>query len=407
MSRLCSVAFRPASDWAELLRQRALREPPAHDLQALLTSFRDHSDYYRTRIGTATAWTQVPPLGKTDIADIPIRSSTPVGATRTSGTTGFQVTIRNNAWEREFRRALLYRPHLFYELPRDVTQVVFVDGSACAAPESAPKRFEYGGLRYRTWFAGAAADPADVLRLLRALRPSLIRGIASGIVRFVELSAAELKSLGTRYVAPGGEFLQPEWRMLIQEAFGAMVLDRYGSTESGALAWECPRCRRYHANVDEVIIEAKPDGLLTTPLFVSSQPLLRYRLGDRIRFDADGGDCDIRLPTITLEEGRRDDWIVDCEGRKVSPLSFRFEQVPYLTAWRLHQRADGSLVCYYESPLPDETEPHLARQLTEVIPDRPVSFARGVWKLRSQGKFKRVSSELDEPGSSGGEAAPA
>jgi len=395
-----STANFPAEDWAEQLRARALRAPPAHDLNALLRSFGNHSEYYRNRIGAAAAWSQVPPLGKVDIADIPVHSPTPVGANRTSGTSGFQVTIRNNAWEREFRRALLYRPHLFYELPRDVTQVVFVDGAGCAAPDSKPKYFEYGGKSYRTWFAGAGADPGEVLHLLTTLRPQLIRGISSGIVRFIEAAGTLLTDLGTRYVAPGGEYLRPEWRAMMEDAFAVAVLDRYGSTESGALAWQCPRCRRYHANVDEIVIEADVGGLLTTPLFVSSQPLLRYRLGDDIRFDEFSADCEVRLPTITIEAARRDDWIIDGAGRKVSPLSFRFEQVPHLDAWRLHQQADGSLLLYYESARPAEVEPQLARELANAIPDRPFAIDAGVWKLQRPGKFKRVSSEFASTGTS-------
>ncbi|MFQ5634438.1 MAG: hypothetical protein ACE5G3_03795 [Gammaproteobacteria bacterium] len=389
-----SAVFLPADVWAEQLRVRALREPPAHDLPALLRFFGEHSSYYRDRIGDAGAWSQVPPLGKADVAGIPVRSPTPVRAARTSGTSGFQVTIRNNAREREFRRALLYRPHLFYDLPRAVRQVVFVDGLWCATPGSAPKYFEYGDRSYRTWFAGAGADPAEVLHLLTTLRPQLIRGISSGIVRFIESAGVALGHLGTRYVAPGGEYLRPRWREMMEDAFAAAVLDRYGSTESGALAWQCPHCRRYHANVDEIVIEPDVDGLLTTPLFLSSQPLLRYRLGDCIRFDEAEPDCAVRLPTVTIEEARRDDWIIDGAGRKVSPLSFRFERVPHLDAWRLHQQADGSLLMYYESARPDEVEPCLARELADTIPDRPCSIVPGIWRLQRQGKFKRVSSEL-------------
>lgn len=404
-----STAFHPPAEWADRLRARALDEPPAHDLGALLELFARHSDYYRQRIGDrigdAAHWSAVPPLEKADVAQVPVVSPTDVRAARTSGTTGFQVSIENNAWEREFRRALLYRPHLFYELPADVNQVVFVDGADCATPESEPKYFDYGGVCYRTWFVGAAADPGDALRLLTALRPQLVRGISSGIVRFIESSGATLRRLGIRYVAPGGEYLQPEWRATMQDAFGAEVLDRYGSTESGALAWQCPRCRRYHANVDEIVIEADADGLLTTPLFVSSQPLLRYRLGDHAHFDAHASDCEIRLPTLTIKAARRDDWIVDGAGNKVSPLSFQFEQVPNLDAWRLHQRADGSLVLYYDSTRPGEVELLLARQLAESVAGRPFELRQGIWNLVDGGKFKRVSSDLAVDRSAGDSSA--
>lgn len=387
-----STTFSPAGEWADELRRRALDGPPEHDLSQILGWFRDHSDYYRDRIGDATSWSDVPPLEKVDIANVPVVSSSPVKPTRTSGTSGFQVTIRNNAWEREYRRALLYRPQLFYELPAEITQVVFVDGNACARPDDAPKYFEYGDSTYRTWFVGVASDPGPIADLLAALKPQLIRGISSGIVRFVEASGATFTDLGVRYVAPGGEYLRPEWRNLIEDAFSTEVLDRYGSTESGAIAWQCPMCRRYHANVDEIVIESDDEGLIVTPLFVTSQPLLRYRLGDQVRFDDGLPDCDVRLPTVTIEEARRDDWIIDADGRKVSPLGFRFERVPGLEAWRLHQRADGSLILYYKASS-ERVEPLLARELEAALPGLRHSIEPGVWNLRQPGKFKRVSSE--------------
>jgi hypothetical protein len=392
-----STAFHPPAEWADRLRDRALREPAEHDRGALLELFARHSDYYcqriGQRIGDASAWVNVPPLEKADVADVPVVSPTAVRAARTSGTTGFQVSIENNAWEREFRRALLYRPHLFYDLPADVNQVVFVDGADCAKPGDEPKVFDYGGVHYRTWFIGAGAAAGDALRLLTALKPQLVRGIASGIVRFVEACGQQLGGLGVRYVAPGGEFLRPRWRATIEDAFAAVVLDRYGSTESGALAWQCPRCRRYHANVDEILIEPDADGVLTTPLFVSSQPLLRYRLGDYVHFDEQGPDCEIRLPTLTIASARRDDWIIDGAGNRVSPLAFQFEQIPHLDGWRLHQHADGSLLLYFDSPRPDDVIPALARQLAAAVPDRTYQLRAGVWSAHREGKFKRVSSD--------------
>lgn len=393
LERTGSTAFFPAAEWAARLRSRALQEPRECDMEALLRLFGQHSEYYRRRIGAETDWQRVPPLGKAEIAEIPVCSPLPVGANRTSGTSGFQVTIKNNAWEREFRRALLYRPQLFYELPRDVTQLVFVDGTECATPDSKPKYFEYAARRYSTWFAGAGSDPGEVLKLLKRLRPQLVRGISSGIVRFIELAGTRFSGLGVRYVAPGGEYLRPEWRALMADAFAADVLDRYGATESGALAWQCPRCRRYHANVDEIVIEPEADGILTTPLFVFSQPLLRYRLGDRARLREADGSCAVRLPVLTIEAARRDDWIIDGAGRKVSPLSFRFERVAHLDAWCLHQQASGTLRLYYESTRPAEVEPQLARELSRSISGRPYTIEAGVWKLRRPGKFKRVSSD--------------
>ncbi|MGI9329662.1 MAG: hypothetical protein ACR2QB_03015 [Gammaproteobacteria bacterium] len=381
------------ADWGPTLKQRALVDPEKPDRAALLDAFCAHSDFYARRIGEAD-WSGVPPLEKAEVGDIPVDAASDVQASRTSGTTGYQVTVRNSKSEREFRRALLYRPQLFYTLPDQVIQVVFVDGDWCASSADPPKWFEYGGRVYQTWFCGVAADPGAIWQLLITLRPQLIRGIASGIVRFIESLSAPLKDIGVQIVGPGGEYLLPEWRALMADAFRARVLDRYGSTETGALAWQCPHCDRYHANVDEILLEAESDGLLATPLFLSSQPLLRYRLGDVVKWDTESADCVVRLPTFSITRARRDDWITDGQGRRLSPLGFQFEELPGLKAWRLHQQADGSLQLFFEAEADDSLREALVETLAAAVPGQSVELIEGVWKLERGGKFKRVSSDL-------------
>ena len=395
MSVIYSVIRTPESHWADQLRAHALELPARPNDADLLACFREHSDWYRERIGTAKSVAHVRPLEKTDIAAIPIADRGDLKDARTSGTSGFQVTIRNDKREREFRRALLYRPQLFYDLPDTVRQVVFVDGPWCATPTDPPKQFDYGGRHYDTWFAGAAGDPREILRLLTRIQPNLIRGIASAIVRFIEQAPGSLEQIRPRYVGPGGEYLRDAWRETIATAFDTTVLDRYGSTETGALAWQCPYCNHYHANTDEILIEDEPDGLIATPLFISSQPLLRYRLGDHAEIKPEPPDCAIQLPTLRIHEARRDDWIIDAAGNRISPLSFQFEQLPGLVAWRLHQAADGSLTMYFDSSVPDRTATALGVALHDAVPGRTVRVVEGVWQFTRPGKFKRVSSDLE------------
>jgi phenylacetate-coenzyme A ligase PaaK-like adenylate-forming protein len=384
----------PESEWATALRDAALVETEPVDRSELLGIYRDHSAFYRQRLDGIAAWSDIPLLEKDDVAKVPVFDDGTIKEARTSGTMGQQVSIWNTSREREFRRALLYRPQLFYPLPEQVRQLVFVDGDWCMAAGDQPKRFTYGGIEYRTWFAGAAGAIEQIHALLVELRPQLIRGISSAIVRQLMESERTYRQLGVAIVAPGGEYLLPEWRSLIEEGFGAPVYDRYGSQETGAIAWQCPDCGEYHANVDEILLEPGADGLVATPLFVSSQPLLRYRLGDHVQVQAASGTCRVRLPVLTIAAARRDDWLVDGHGRLVSPLSFQFERFEGLTAWRLHQASDGRLTLYFDASRPAVTGPVLAQALRRLVPDREVRLAEGVWQLKRGGKFKRIISDF-------------
>ena len=84
--------------------------------------------------------------------------------------------------------------------------------------------------------------------------------------------------------------------MLLQRAFGCTVRNAYGCSECYSLAFECPQ-GRMHLNSDWAILECvdaqhRPvapgefsDITLLTNLANLTQPLLRYELNDRVRFD--------------------------------------------------------------------------------------------------------------------------
>jgi phenylacetate-CoA ligase len=277
-------------------------------------------------------------------------------------------------------------------------QVIFVDGVEIDAIDKQQWPFEFGGHNYLTWRVGIAAPTEKILALLTQLRPQIIRGLCSGIVRFVEQANKPLDNLGVQVVSPSGEFLTAEWRSVLTNAFAAPVLDRYGATETGSIAWQCPYCDAYHANVDELIVEPKPDGVLVTPIFIASQPILRYQLGDRVKLHAEEHACRIRLPKLTVIEGRRDDWIIDGAGRQVSPLSFQFEQVDGLKAWRMHQLKTGAIRLYVDLEADGEAgrnaHSQLIQQFQNIVPGRDCELLDGTSKLERPGKFKRVISDI-------------
>ena len=104
------------------------------------------------------------------------------------------------------------------------------------------------------------------------------------------------------------------------------------------------------------------------------------------------------LPTLTIAQARRDDWLVDGRGRRVSPLAFQFEQVPGLAAWRLHQHAAGDLTLFFDAGDAAAARPALQAAVESLVPGRAVDLVEGVWRLpateKFAGKFKRVSSEF-------------
>lgn len=156
-----------------------------------------------------------------------------------------------------------------------------------------------------------------LLAALQAWQPTIVATYPSAALMLAEQAAAGRLALSLREVWTGGEALGEGVRREVSRHFGCPVLASYGASEFMALASEC-RHRRLHLNSDWVLLEpvdrhgrAVPPGqpchtTLLTNLANHVQPLIRYDLGDRVRFHAAPCSCGSALPVIEVE-GRIDD----------------------------------------------------------------------------------------------------
>ncbi|MFQ3262051.1 MAG: phenylacetate-CoA ligase [Reinekea sp.] len=93
---------------------------------------------------------------------------------------------------------------------------------------------------------------------------------------------------------------QPE----IIKAFGGKMVSEYGAAEAGLIAFECVE-GKLHIMEENLILEEDVDGaLLVTNLKSKSFPIIRYRLGDSVRFDSSGCSCGLNHGIIREIEGR-------------------------------------------------------------------------------------------------------
>ena len=126
--------------------------------------------------------------------------------------------------------------------------------------------------------------------------------------------------LALHEVWTGGETLGPAMRQRIEQGLGCAVRNSYGASEFLAMAWECAE-GQMHLNTDWLILEPvdrhhrpvapgrTPHTVLLTNLANHVQPLIRYDLGDQVRFSAARCACGSPLPVIEVE-GRHDDALV-------------------------------------------------------------------------------------------------
>ncbi|MCW5637427.1 MAG: phenylacetate--CoA ligase family protein [Rubrivivax sp.] len=157
----------------------------------------------------------------------------------------------------------------------------------------------------------------QLLAQLEAFAPTILISYPSSADLIAQAVAEGRAALRLREVWVGGEQLSAEQRAHITRVFDCRIRNNYGASEFYSIAWECPQ-GRMHLNDDWVIVEPVdrddrpvPPGeashaVLLTNLANRTQPLLRYRLSDSLRFLPQGCACGSGFPAVEVQ-GRADD----------------------------------------------------------------------------------------------------
>lgn len=103
-----------------------------------------------------------------------------------------------------------------------------------------------------------------------------------------------------RYIEVTGELLTSTTRNFIQDFFGILVTNMYGTEELGTIAYECP-CGNMHILQDNVFLEvnsldcgnnASTGRALVTGLINTVIPLIRYEIGDILTINKSESNCE-------------------------------------------------------------------------------------------------------------------
>ncbi|MDD3654746.1 MAG: AMP-binding protein [Desulfotomaculaceae bacterium] len=129
-----------------------------------------------------------------------------------------------------------------------------------------------------------------------------------------------------------GEPLPPTMRQRIEERWGCLSFDNWGSVETGAPTFECEHRNGLHIFEDAYYFEvidpetgkSLPDGeegiLTVTTLFKELSPLVRYSIGDYTSIIPEPCSCGRSYRRMTNVRARIDD-MVKVRGSAVYPMS--------------------------------------------------------------------------------------
>jgi phenylacetate-CoA ligase len=202
------------------------------------------------------------------------------------------------------------------------------------------------------------ADPLpEIVDRLNQLQPHAI-----GTYPSVAVILAEEQLKGKLKIAPhilrlGGEPTTADCRRKVKQAWGDVIYDIYGTTETGALAAQCDKSNGWHFWEDLSIVEVvdekgKPvppgvsgDKILATVLSRYTQPLIRYEINDKIRLADSRCPCQRPFQLIEAIDGRAEEtlYFQDRAGNSVPvywiTLDKIMEPLP-VARWQIAQKPD-------------------------------------------------------------------
>ena len=270
----------------------------------------------------------------------------------TSGSTGTPLILKKDSVASSYMAALMYYVYEWYGIqPGDKQARVW--GVPLGLRDRMLTNLKDWTLNRRrlSAFDISPQSCANYYKTLLRFKPKFMYGLPSTISALTStLQEIEVDPthLGLDVIITTGEVLFDSDREKISKAFGCRVVNEYGTTETGIIAFESSdnkMIQMTHNHFIEVINpetgEPVPYGqsgqLCVTELHSYGTPLIRYVVGDIAMQGSDtDADSDPELEQII---GRVSDLIVCPDGRKVAAAVLDYSFGPAVQRFKAFQRS--------------------------------------------------------------------
>ena len=142
----------------------------------------------------------------------------------------------------------------------------------------------------------------------------------------------QISNINPNCLFSSGSMLDAYTRKYVEKAFSTKIIDSYGTTEAGSIAFECSNSRRYHVNSDFVYMEfldeynndvsyGNPGRVVISRLYGKGTPIIRYTgLEDIVTPIEPENNCGITSDMIKNICGRSLEIILLPNGKKIAPF---------------------------------------------------------------------------------------
>ena len=359
----------------EILSFEQLRELNENRLKEICLFAYTHSPFYKKRFTEAgfdpqnqwsiDAFYKIPPVQKRELIDFNREIHTPAKLfqkrffVETSGTSGEILTFfRDESWD-SFNRASIWRGYSWFGANPWDRKLYFWGYNTAPLKRLKLRLMDFLVNRFRIF----DYDPIKLNKLLSKLRNvSIIEGYSSMIYELANLMEEKKPVFDSLKLVKGtSEKIFPHYQPIAKQVYGMPIVNEYGSTESGIIAFECPK-GSLHINMEGVFVERDPTdgGILVTNLQSFSFPSIRYKLGDQIELAEESFrcSCGMNSPVIKEVTGRIGKKII---GKSLTypslSLYYIFKNLYFnknlIIDFQAHQFEKGKLEIWIKEPVTD------------------------------------------------------
>lgn len=206
-------------------------------------------------------------------------------------------------------------------------------------------------LRNKYQYIPTEAEPGEQLKAISEHRPDVIASDLTALRNILTFARAhKLPVPPVKLLFIGSELIDGHARAQLTRAFGAHIIEHYGSEEAGTIAFECPQGEGLHlvwrTNFLELLADGRqvpagtPGEVVVTNLLNRATPIIRYSgMGDIATINPAPCKCGRKSPLLKMIDGRKVDTFVLPDGRIIHPfvLTVPMEHIPNVWRYQIRQ----------------------------------------------------------------------
>lgn len=327
--------FRDYYAQADSLSESQLYREIEAKKKSFFSYVKTHSEWYKNY--NFEHFNSLPILEKTDIINnlskIKTVSEKEGLVSLTGGTTGASMKVIYTKFDMQERFAILdhFRAQHGYELGK---RTAWFSGKNLVTEADINKdicsHYDFiNKIRFYSTFHINSSNFDAYWESLNKFSPEFIVGFPSSVYELCQIADSRGLRLNKKVKAffPTAETVLSEHREVISRVLGCKLVDQYASSEGAPFILEC-EAGNMHIHpltgifevVDEDMQPAQEGEILVTSFITHGTPLIRYRIGDRIKLSSSDKICKCGsiFPLVEKIEGRSTDYILSPKHGKVN-----------------------------------------------------------------------------------------